>query len=75
LTQWFETIALVPKRPGVGPPVWTGRRDDHPDLYLLIPGSDDMGIKWREGELQVKGRVSACGAQVFCGRHQGVVER
>jgi hypothetical protein len=34
-----------------------------------------MGIKWREGELQIKGRVSSCGTQVFCGRHQGVVER
>ncbi len=33
-----------------------------------------MGIKWREGELQIKGRVSSLGTQVFCGRHQGNVE-
>ena len=57
------------------PPVWQGRLDDQPDVYLLVPGSDDMGIKWREGELQIKGRVSSLGTQVFCGRHQGKVER
>ena len=34
-----------------------------------------MGIKWREGELQIKGRVSSLGTQVFCGRHHGVIER
>ena len=34
-----------------------------------------MGIKWREGELQIKGRVSSLGTQVFCDRHQGNVER
>jgi hypothetical protein len=71
----FETIAPIQKSPGVGPPVWKGRLDDQPDVYLLVPGSDDMGIKWREGELQIKGRVSSLGTQVFCGRHQGEVER
>ena len=75
LKRWFETIAPMPKSPGVGPPVWKGRLDDQPDVYLLVPGSDDMGIKWREGELQIKGRVSSLGTQVFCGRHQGKVER
>ena len=75
LTHWFETIAPLPKHPDVGPPVWRGRLDDAPDVYLLVPGSDDMGIKWREGELQMKGRASSLGTQVFCGRHQGVVER
>lgn len=75
LKRWFETIAPIEKNPGVGPPVWKGRLDDQPDVYLLVPGSDDMGIKWREGELQIKGRVSSLGTQVFCGRHQGEVER
>ena len=76
LKAWFETVAPIPipKNSGVGPPVWKGRLDDQPDIYLLVPGSDDMGIKWREGELQIKGRVSSLGTQVFCGRHQGVVE-
>lgn len=75
LKRWFETIAPMPKSPGVGPPVWQGRLDDQPDVYLLVPGSDDMGIKWREGALQIKGRISSLGTQVFCGRHQGKVER
>jgi hypothetical protein len=75
LRQWFETTAPLPKRPGVRPPLWQGRLDDEPDIYLLVPGSQDMGIKWREGELQMKGRVSSLGIQVFSGRHQGVVER
>ncbi|MBC8123794.1 MAG: hypothetical protein H7Y22_18390 [Gemmatimonadaceae bacterium] len=75
LKRWFEMIAPVQKSPGVGPPVWKGRFEDQPDVYLLVPGSDDMGIKWREGALQIKGRVSSLGMQVFCGRHQGEVER
>jgi hypothetical protein len=75
LKRWFETIAPIQKSPEVGPLVWKSRLDDQPDVYLLVPGSDDMGIKWREGELQIKGRVSSLGSQVFCGRHQGNVER
>lgn len=75
LKHWFETVAGIPKTSGVSPPIWKGRLDEEPDIYLLIPGSDDMGIKWREGELQIKGRVSSLGTQVFCGRHQGNIER
>jgi len=75
LKQWHETVAPLPKRGEVGPPHWKGRLDGQPDTYLLVPGSDDMGIKWREGELQVKGRVSSIGTLVFGGRHQGKVER
>jgi hypothetical protein len=75
LKRWFETIAPIPKSSGVGPLVWKGRHDDQPDVYLLVPGSDDMGIKWREDKLQIKGRVASLGSQVFCGRHQGNVER
>jgi hypothetical protein len=74
LTRWFETVAPVPKDPDIGPPAWQGRLDDQPDIYLLIPGGGDMGIKWREGQFQVKGRVSSVGTQVFGGRHLGVVE-
>jgi hypothetical protein len=38
-------------------------------------GGADIGIKWREKELQIKGRVSAIGSVVFSGVHQGNVER
>ena len=75
LRRWFETVAPVPKTPDVGPPVWRGRLDDQPDVYLILPGSIDMGIKWREGELQIKGCTASLGTQVFCGRHQGNIER
>lgn len=75
LKLWFETTAPIQKSPDVKPPVWKSRLDDRADIYLLVSGSDDMGIKWREGELQIKGRVSSLGTQVFCSRHQGKVER
>ncbi len=71
LKRWFEMITPIPKNPSVGPLVWEDRRD----VYLIVPGSNDMGIKWREGELQIKGCASSLGTQVFCGRHQGEVER
>lgn len=74
MKHWFETATPIAKNPDVGPTVWQGRLDDQPDVYLIKPGSCDMGIKWREGEFQVKGRVSSLGTQVFCGRHQGNVE-
>ena len=41
------------------PPAW------RQDRYLLVPGSDDMGIKWREGRLEIKGRTSTSGPRVF----------
>jgi hypothetical protein len=65
----------VPKSSGVGMPVGEDRIDGEPDVYLLVPGSDDMGIKWREGKLQIKGRVASVGTQVFCERRQGKIER
>lgn len=75
LKSWFETVAPISKNSGVGKPVPEGRLGDEPDVYLLVPGSDDMGIKWRERKLQIKGRVSSIGTQVFCERHQGKIER
>lgn len=75
LKSWLETAAPIQKKGDVGPPTWKGRLDDQPDVYLLVPGADDMGIKWREGEFQIKGRVASLGTQVFCGRFHGKVER
>ncbi len=75
LRQWFETAAPIEKSADAGSPAWRGRLDDQPDIYLIIPGSEDMGIKWREGEFQVKGRVATLGTQVYAGRHRGRVER
>lgn len=75
LKHWFETITPVKRSSDVGPVQWKGRLGDKPDIYLLVPGYEDMGIKWREGKLQIKGLASSLGTQVFCGRHQGKVER
>jgi hypothetical protein len=72
LKKWFETAK---RKDGLGPPEWKGRLQDKPDVYLLVPASDDMGIKWREGDFQIKGRVASLGTQVFCNEFQGKVER
>ena len=34
-----------------------------------------MNVKWREGLLQIKGRITTVGPATFCDRHDGVVER
>ena len=75
MRRWFEAADPFSKAPAVCAPIWKGRLDDQPDIYLLIPGADDIGIKWREGEFQVKGRVSDLGIHAFGARHQGHVER
>ena len=75
LRIWFETSSPIPKKGGFGPPAWMGRLGGEPDVYLLVPGADDMGIKWREGNFQIKGRVVSLGVHSFCGRFQGSVER
>ena len=75
LRTWFETSSPVRKKGDFGPPAWMGRLDDKPDVYLLLPGADDMGIKWREGNFQIKGRVASLGVHEFCERFQGQVER
>lgn len=75
LRRWFESNTPVHKRGDFGPPVWMGRLDGQPDVYLLVPGADDMGIKWREGNFQIKGRAASLGVHEFCGRFQGSVER
>jgi hypothetical protein len=49
-------------------PAW---RDDR---YLLVPGANDMGIKWREGQLQLKGRTAMPAPRRFAERIEGVVE-
>jgi hypothetical protein len=75
LKSWFETFAPIERIGSFGPPVWMGRLGGEPDVYLLVPGADDMGIKWREGNFQIKGRVASLGVHSFCGRFQGQVER
>jgi len=55
--------------------IWKGRLDEKPDVYALVSGADDIGIKWREGELQIKGRRENIGVQSFEGGARGYVEQ
>jgi hypothetical protein len=75
LKSWVENSSPVKKREPVSPPKWAGRADDAPDVYIVVPGSSDMGIKWREGQLQIKGLQSSLGTQLFAGPGEGRVER
>lgn len=75
LRQWFETSTPLPRAAGVGAPEWRGRAGGEPDVYLLLPGCTDMGVKWREGTLQIKGRVEDLGARRFGDGHEGRVQR
>jgi hypothetical protein len=51
------------------PPAW------RQDRYLLVPGEDDIGIKWREGRLEIKGREAALGRRAFAPGIEGACER
>lgn len=75
LPDWFLHSRPVGRHGHIAEPRWQGRLNDEPDLYLLLQGSDDMGVKWREGALQLKGRVANLGTEVFAGRHYGHVQR
>jgi hypothetical protein len=75
LRNWVEGSDPFHRDASVARPQWKGRIDDQPDVYLLVPGQGDMGIKWREGQLQIKGLQSPLGTQLFSGRREGRVER
>ena len=73
LVSQFQEFSPYERHPSAGEPVWRGRLGDVPDAYLLIPGGLDMGIKWREGLLQIKGRTEVPGGSSL-GIHRGWVE-
>ena len=75
IRHWFVECAPFAREKNVGPAEWRGRLGGKPDVYLLLPDYADTGIKWREGTLQIKGRVEALGPGAFADRHQGRVER
>lgn len=74
LRDWMENSAPFPKEGNVPPPRSVEREGGEPDVYVVVPGARDLGIKWREGQLQVKGRLSEHGIQRFAGRFYGSVE-
>jgi len=75
IRHWFTECAPFPKERTVRPPEWRGRLGGKPDVYLLLPERSDMGLKWREGTLQIKGLVDELGPRTFANRHEGSVER
>jgi hypothetical protein len=75
LRQWFENCAPFVRKGNVAEPLWQARAGGQPDVYLLMPGCVDMGIKWREGTLQIKGRIADLGARRFDELHEGRVQR
>jgi hypothetical protein len=72
---WFRARAHAGSRQPApiawepAPPAW------RQDRYLVVPGHDDMGIKWREGRLEIKGREAALGPRVFAPGIEGRCER
>jgi hypothetical protein len=73
---WFRSRARCDGGDGPLPVAW----DPAPpawreDRYLLVPDQDDMGIKWREGRLEIKGREAALGPTPFAPGIEGVCER
>jgi hypothetical protein len=61
--RWFQSGA----EPGAA-----ARREDR---YLLLPGVADMGIKEREGRLEVKGRLAVLGTHAIAAEIEGRAER
>jgi hypothetical protein len=51
------------------PPAW------REDRYLPVPDADDIGIKWREGRLEIKGRIADLGPCAFAPDIEGRCER
>lgn len=45
------------------------------DRYLILPGAADMGIKRREGRLEIKGRIAKLGTHAIASEIEGVAER
>ena len=72
---WFRTRPVSGDRPPAHldwepvPPRW------RPDRYLVVPGQDDIGIKSREGRLEIKGREVALGRVLFAPGIEGWCER
>jgi hypothetical protein len=61
--RWFERGP----QPAAAPP-----REDH---YLVLPGVTDMGIKQREGRLEIKGRIAVLGSHAIAQGIEGSAER
>lgn len=75
LSDCFMNSRPVPCRSEPEAPRWQKRMNEAPDVYLPLPGHDDLGIKLREGQVQIKGRLSRYGTCQLAERHAGMLER
>ena len=75
IQDWFENTEFAANSRTLTDQLLNDKIPERTDLYLLIPNSADMGIKWRENNFQVKGLISSIGLQLFAGVHLGNVER
>lgn len=86
--RWFFEATSLPNAPEVeawfrsrasADPAATAGEKDPPewrtDSYLIVPGTDDLGIKLREGRFEVKGKVRDLGTHAFGPRASGRIER
>ncbi len=72
LVDWFGRHYRALGRPGERVPEWPSAWRD--DRYLVLPGVDDMGIKTREGRLEIKGRTDDFGRCDFAAGVRGRVQ-
>lgn len=61
VVQWFSTALAMVQTPRV-------------DTYLHTPGTPDLGIKLREGRIEIKQRVKQLGSHTFHPHVTGVAE-
>lgn len=64
IQQWFSQSATAPKS--------EGRRDD---VYLWLPDADDVGIKHRQGRIEVKRRLAQRGVHTLGDGIAGRIEQ
>jgi hypothetical protein len=72
---WFaEAAGGQASEAGRGAQPEDGRSDDwRTDQYLLLPDTDEVGVKLRQGQLEIKGRHSLIGIQQFGDEREGEV--
>jgi hypothetical protein len=67
-SAWFAAATVGGQEGEAGPVVraedWR-HEDWRTDRYLLLPDADDVGVKLRQGRLEIKGRHSLIGIQRF----------
>lgn len=72
LHYWFHTVDPSGRRGGLPAPDWKEWRTD---VYLILPGVSEMGLKWRERQLEIKGLAASHGLQAFSPSCRGHVDK